>query len=475
MPRLFEPWWRGPRSDHVGMHPTRHDDTAAPALVVIGGGRVPAPTPRAAPSGSDALAASLPAARHALFVGASAPAWIAAYRARYPAAACAAVSSRQAYLEALRDPCDLIVLPDGLAALDEPLAALDALARLAAPGATLALEQPHHATLTMLQRWAEADLTDDDGTLAAPHLSLGSLASGYKALLDAGWMPTLVASRAAPPVSAAFEAAAITMAASLGIPASTARRQWSARSHVVHAVRTFDDTPPASAAGRFTVVVPTTRDRQLRANVEASPGLCEVDARIVSVRRAATPAAAMTVAAPHLDADWVLLTHQDVYFPRGFGRRLQALLAQIAPQERPRTLIGFAGMGVDRERQAMVNAGFVIDRTSRADWDANDHAVSIDELALVVSRDSVHRIDPVLGWHLWATDLCLTAIARHQVFPRIVRLPLFHNSTTDHTLPDGFHASAATLVAKHAGWGPIHTLCGVIDDTFLAQRRTNAA
>lgn len=457
------------------MHPTRHDDTAAPALVVIGGGGATAPAPRAVPSGGDALAASLPAARHALFVGASATGWIAAYRERHATAACAAVSSRQADLEALRDPCDLIVLPDGLAAFDEPLTALAMLARVASPGATLALEQPHLATLTMLQRWAEADLTDDDGALAARQLALGSLASGYKTLLDAGWMPTLVASRAAPPVSAAFEAAATTMAASLGIPASTARRQWGARSHVVHAVRNFDDAPAPSAAGRFTVVVPTTRDRQLRANVEASPGLHEVDARIVSVRRAATPAAAMAVAASHLDADWVLLTHQDVYFPRGFGHRLQTLLAQITPQERPRTLIGFAGMGVDRERQAMVNAGFVIDRTSRADWGANDQAVSIDELAIVVARDSVHRIDPALGWHLWATDLCLTAITRHQVFPRIVRLPLFHNSTTDHTLPEAFHTSAAKLAAKHASWGPIHTLCGVIDDTFLAQRRSIAA
>jgi hypothetical protein len=74
----------------------------------------------------------------------------------------------------------------------------------------------------------------------------------------------------------------------------------------------------------------------------------------------------------------------------------------------------------------------------------------------------VHRIDPALGWHLWATDLCLAAICDHHVFPRIVRLPLFHNSRTGWQLPAAFHASAELLARKWAGFGPIHTLCGVI-------------
>jgi hypothetical protein len=94
--------------------------------------------------------------------------------------------------------------------------------------------------------------------------------------------------------------------------------------------------------------------------------------------------------------------------------------------------------------------------------------VSIDELAIVVARDSLHRIDPALGWHLWATDLCLESIGRHRVFPRIVRLPLFHNSSNDHRLPAAFHTSAALLAAKHPEFGAIATLCGTIDAAFLS-------
>ena len=98
-------------------------------------------------------------------------------------------------------------------------------------------------------------------------------------------------------------------------------------------------------------------------------------------------------------------------------------------------------------------------------------AVSIDELAIVIARESLHRIDPALGWHLWATDLCLTAITRHGVLPRLVRLPLFHNSSNDYVLPEAFHRSAATLAAKHAGFGVIHNLWACRRSAALTQRR----
>ena len=171
----------------------------------------------------------------------------------------------------------------------------------------------------------------------------------------------------------------------------------------------------------------------------------------------------------------MLLCHQDVYFPHGFGHRLNALLAGIAPDEARRTLIGFAGMGVNRQTQGIDPAGFVIDRRHRFDHPASEAAVSIDELALVVARDSIHRIDPQIGWHLWATDLCLNAICTHKVFPRIVRLPLFHNSSNDFRLPAAFYESAARLAAKYPGFRPITTLCGTIDETFLRSHRSQAA
>ena len=156
----------------------------------------------------------------------------------------------------------------------------------------------------------------------------------------------------------------------------------------------------------------------------------------------------------------MLFCHQDVYFPRGFGEQLNAVLAEVPPDERASALFGFIGMGVNRATLATEPAGFVIDRLHRADHAHSDTVLSIDELAIVVARESIHRIDPTLGWHLWATDLCLAAVCTHAVFPRIVRLPLFHNSSNDYVLPAAFHEAAASLRRKYPDFGPIHTLCG---------------
>ena len=59
-------------------------------------------------------------------------------------------------------------------------------------------------------------------------------------------------------------------------------------------------------------------------------------------------------------------------------------------------------------------------------------------------------------------------------FPRIVRLPLFHNSRTGSTLPPAFVESAQVLLRKFPAFAPIHTLCGTLDASFVA-RHTQAA
>ena len=319
----------------------------------------------------------------------------------------------------------------------------------------------------MLERIVEADLTGTDGR----HFSPSSI---YKTLMDAGWMPTLADDDPAAPAREPIAAAARAMADALGVPRATAEKTLGIDRLIIESRRTFCDAPAADGAANFTVVVPTTRESQLRLNVESSPGLQEVDARIVSYRKARSPAEALEQSLAHCDRDWVLLCHQDVYFPRSFGVRLNALLAGIAPAQRAETLIGFVGMGVDAEKQTIRPAGFVIDRLRRADHAESNAAVSIDELAIVLSRDSLHRIDPRIGWHLWATELCLASLCTHKVLPRLVRMPLFHNSHNDFTLPQAFYESAAYLAAKYPAFGPIPTLCGPIDERFLASHRSAA-
>ena len=434
------------------------------ALIVIGGGTaMPHHRERDVDDAArSALRNSLPAAARVL-AWQSSDALRDAYLRAHPGCEWHRFDSVDA-LHGISGAFDLIVLEQGFDPCDDPAAVLQALRAQAHAQTTLALNLAHDTSLAMLQRFVEADLTDsDDGPFAGRPLRHRSLASATKLLMDAGWMPTLADACWDEPRADAIASSAIALAAAVGVPATTAQRQWRMRRAIVHASATFEPVSTAPQGANFAVVVPTTRDAQLRVNVECSAGLKEVDARVISVRHAASAADALGRALEHIHEPWVLLCHQDVYFAASFGTRLAALLDAIPAEQRSRTLIGFAGVGVDAATQRYQHAGFVIDRSSRFDNPASDAVVSIDELALVLPRESLLSIDPTLGWHLWATDLCLQAICTHRFFPRIVRLPLFHNSHTDHTLPAAFHASAATLAAKHRDFGPIHTLCGTID------------
>lgn len=448
------------------MHPSSASPPP-PALVVISGGAAPQPSDLRPPT--ERLLKAMPAAQRVLQVGEDGGALERQYRAKHPH--CDWTTHDGVLLEA-EPPFDAIVLTRPLHSFDDPLQALRALASCAHARTQLVLDEANHASLAMLRRIAEGDLTAADGSALAASLRHASPPSLYKLMMDAGWMPSMADASTQAAGHQASAEAAWALADTLGVPRATAQRALTTDRLTVRGQRLFDAAPAAPGAARFTVVVPTTRENQLRLNVEQSPGLQEVQARIVSYRHAKSPAEALQGSLQHVSEDWVLLCHQDVYFPSGFGARLNAVLEAIPADERARSLIGFAGMGVNRQTHAYEQAGFVIDRLHRFDQPASDAAVSIDELAIVVSRDSLHRIDPGMGWHLWATDLCLAAICQHQVFARIVRLPLFHNSLNDYQLPGSFYDSAAKLMAKYPDFGPIATLCGTLDENFLARARS---
>jgi hypothetical protein len=351
---------------------------------------------------------------------------------------------------------DMIVLTATLHDMPDPIALIRALTVHADQRTVLVLACRNGASWSALDGLVEGEPAASSGLTPAALTRL---------LLDEGWLPEVSVIEPTLEPEPGLERAAQALAPAARVPEATVRRLLSTSRFAVNAIRTDPAPPPAGERARFTVVVPTTRDGQFRRNVESSPGLREVDAHVVSYRGAANAAEALYGSRGHCESDWIVLCHQDVYFPAGFGRRLNALLGLIGDDDRRTTLIGFAGMGVDPVTHATAPAGLVIDRMARFDHPASDSVVSIDEFAVVMARDSVHRIDPSLGWHLWATDLCIVSICRHRRFPRIVRIPAFHNSTNDYVLPESFHRSAKALAAKHAGFGMIRTLCGDIDAT----------
>jgi hypothetical protein len=450
-----------------------------PALIVISGGEPVSPQSKRAAWAADPaqqrLLAALPAAACVLELGGGASALSQAYQAQHG----------QCPWLSLEDPAALpnnqhfeLIVVNRLELLPNAAKTLAELGEVLAPGGHMFVLAENHACLSAMAHLIEADfstgcaaLPDTPQGMDIAHPRFQSHSTIFKLLLDAGWSPTLVDHQPEAPVADTLAAAVRYMGDALGVPPGCADRVHRMKHFIIRAQRQFDDAVTSSTQALFDVVVPTTKEQQLRVNVEQSPGLREVQARIISYRHAATPAEALAQSVQHVNSDWVLLCHQDVYFPKGFGQRLNALLATISAQERPKTLLGFIGMGINRQTEQPEAAGFVVDRVNCADHAPSDAVVSIDELALVIAKDSLHQIDPHIGWHLWGTDLCLTSICTHRVFPRIVRMPLYHNTQSGWQLPESFYDSAEYILQKHASFNAIHSLCGVIDQGFVAQHR----
>jgi hypothetical protein len=196
-----------------------------------------------------------------------------------------------------------------------------------------------------------------------------------------------------------------------------------------------------------------------------------VNAEIICVQGADSAAAAYASGAQRATHAWHLLVHQDVYFPTGSGFALAKALGALEQAGSTAAPAGFAGVEATAAN-AVRHAGLVIDRTALFAHAGSSGAASIDEFAVGLHRNTPVRIDAALGWHLWATDLCLQARQRTgRDAAQILEVPLFHNSTTAHQLPAEFHASAQRLLDKYPRLDRIPTLCGELK----RQTRTPAA
>jgi len=354
---------------------------------------------------------------------------------------------------------DLVVFGDVLEHLRSPEMLLSVAHEITTEDARLVCCVPNMGHVSIVERMLAGDLSyDSSGLLDSTHLRFLSWASTYKLLLDAKWLPALADGYHVRPSNSELLRHLVAAAGSAAIPPQTALRNLLLYQLIVDCVKS--PAPPKCATpATFSVVVPVNRRTQFDLNIGRSPGVSEVHAELISVEKAASPAAALAAGRASSSSPWILFCHQDVYLPRGAGTAICSLLGAIPAAEVRQELIGFAGL--TREGESTRMAGLMIDRLSRFDHPRASTAASIDEVAVLLHRDSVHQIDASLGWHTWATDLCLAA-GRKVARARIERVPIFHNSYADYRVPADWHKSAAILAEKYSDVHSIATLCGEI-------------
>jgi hypothetical protein len=227
----------------------------------------------------------------------------------------------------------------------------------------------------------------------------------------------------------------------------------------------------------------------LRANLLASPCLgAGSPHEVILVKNCPSAAAGLNVGLQRANYEWVALAHQDVYLPRGWDRTLARQLHEAERRFGPIGVAGVYGVGAAKGGEApdsttqggqaprfatepvplcsplaAQRVGSVVDRGRllRDGPELPERVATLDELLLIVPRDTPLRFDPALGFHLYGADICLQAAERGLVV--VVLGTLCHHNSRSIGLPRAFFASAQVFARKWAHRLPVATPCVIID------------
>jgi SAM-dependent methyltransferase len=351
---------------------------------------------------------------------------------------------------------DCVVMGNVLEHLKYPERLLEELKAITTPEATLLLGVPNMSHISVLERLIMGDACyDDEGLMDRRHLRFYSCSSLFKMLLDCGWLPHQQDCEQVRTPNMPLTEGLLKLSTELQIPLSTAVR-YLVTYQVIARCTKLPELPELEQP--VSVIVPVTNEAQLGLNILKSPGLQEINAEVIAVQHAASAAEAYAMGSRGATHAWRLFCHQDVYFPKGSGKAIAAILSGVEEARRRSNVLGFAGLALEEgvPRRA---AGLFVDRINGWSFAATERAVSVDELCVAIHRDYQYRIDPELGWHLWATDLCLQALTypSDPSFTHVARVPLFHNSASDWSLPASYREKR--LLAKYPQLQVIMSLC----------------
>ena len=175
------------------------------------------------------------------------------------------------------------------------------------------------------------------------------------------------------------------------------------------------------------------------------------------------------------ESDWLVWVHQDVFLPAGWDARFALAIAAAQAQFATLAVVGVygvAGSGPNAMRVGhILNQGSVLHEAAPM-----PHRVdSLDELLFAVHVGTPLKLDPALGYDLYATDLVLCAQALG-LQACVVDAPCEHWSSTPASgevkpqVMARVAASAAVFEAKWERQFPITTPCFAINAKGDVQR-----
>lgn len=370
------------------------------------------------------------------------------------------VARLQEAVERVAGELGATALPRPLSSCDDPLAELRGVRASLPPGARVVcgtLNATSHDALVQLLR---NDPAQPGSYAAASPQHVHGYATAYKLLLEAGFSADVVDTVSTPVDPELLDAAAPLMQ-HLRVDPERAARHLGVEAYVlvadVVADVAADLAVPVAEQRPVTFVACVNDDLQLANNLLASPALGPGTPHQLLTYRGMTSAAEGLNRGLHAaEHDLVVLIQQDIFIPSWWPARLhrQWELAS-ADAGTPPLLAG--PFGVRYREGGREHVGHAVDRDHllRMERPLPAAVDGLDELVLVLPRDTDLRVEPRVGWHLYGTDLALQ-VHRAGGWTAVLDLPCHHNSLY-HVLDESYHHSEAMLAGKWPDELPIVT------------------
>ncbi len=208
-------------------------------------------------------------------------------------------------------------------------------------------------------------------------------------------------------------------------------------------------------------------DVTLQSNLLASPCLAPESAhQVVAVRNCPSAADGLNIGIARSETEWVVCVHQDVWLPAGWDRNVAEQLDEAERRFGPIGVAGVYGVGEvitlrdASQTLAAERVGWVVDRGRmlRDGPELPARIATLDELLLIVRRDSGPRFDPELGFHLYGADICLQA--SEQGLAVVALAAHCHHNSRSVGLPPGvFRQRSSIRPEMEAPAAGRHTVC----------------
>lgn len=209
-------------------------------------------------------------------------------------------------------------------------------------------------------------------------------------------------------------------------------------------------------AADFALIAAVNDDDILAGCLARSPDVTEGRLPLTAIRGARNMAQAYNAGLDQTESRYAIFAHQDVYLPRGWLDRAIAALEELETDHSDWMVAGPYGVCADGSHAGRVWDVGMTKELGEAGF-TYAPVVSLDELLLILRRDSDYRFDNDLPhFHLYGTDVVQTCLTTGRS-AWALELPLVHNSQPVASLGGGYAAAHNYMRRKWRGRLPIPT------------------